>query len=211
MRQAHNPGQQTGRLSASLEAVKLTSIYSDSGSELPNFFERRVSVSVIDTAFRLDKVDPAALREESEMFDGQVLHTTVIEQGKQIEDRSEMGASQYETVEFGIKNMGLLAVLNHISDPRAETAYLGLTARKEDKVEVKVTGGSFIVYADQEHRIRKVVVGRYTMEYADYRSVEGVLLPFIERVFVKGHLMYELVFTGIDINPEFPADHFSRK
>lgn len=211
IRQAHNVWQHPEIISASAsEAVKLTSIYSRFDSGLPNFFERKVSVSVAGNAFKLNKVDPAALREEIEMFSGQEAYSIVMEMGKQIGEASPVANSQYETVEFGIKNLGLIAILKHISDPAAEVTYLGRTARQEDKIEVRIATGNFIIYADREHRIRRVEVGKNIIEYADYRPVKEVLLPFIERAFVRGQLMYELVFTKIDLNPNFPAGYFSR-
>lgn len=212
VRQAHNISQQSEAPSVFIiEAVKLTSIYSNFGSGLPNFFERKMSISTDGNAFKLDKIDPLGLREEIELFDGREVHSRVIEMGKLVEAVNHAGASQYGTVEFGIKNCGLLAVLKHLSDPTAAMVYQGRTARKEDKFEVKVATGSFILYADQEHIIHKVEVGKNTIEYADYRSVDGVLLPFIERVFAKGQLKYELIFTRVDLQPLFPAGYFSRK
>jgi len=214
IRQAHNIWQHPKELSASIEAVKLTSIYSEPGSGLPNFFERNVTISINGNAVRLDKIDPSGLIKESEIFDGRRLHRAESRQGKQVEMEDRAGAAQasatqYETVEFGIKNLGLLAVLNHLSNPAAEIKYLGLTSRKENKVEVGVGVGSFILYADRDHKIRKVEVGKYIIEYAGYRSVEGVMLPFIQRVFVRGQLVYELVFTRIALDRAFPADYFS--
>jgi hypothetical protein len=208
---AHNVPQRSESLSASTaEAVRLTSVYSDFSSGLPNFFERKLSVSISGKSFRRHMANPLGLREQIEVSDGGDAYQTVIEMGKLVEEASQMGDSQLKAVEFSIRTFGLIPFLNQLSDTSAECVYLGRTARREDKIEVKTNGGQFILYADQEHVIRKVEVDNRIIEYADYRPVEGVLLPFIERVFVKGKLMYELVFTRIELNPVFPAGYFSR-
>jgi len=208
--EAQNIEQKPKELSVFVKAKKLTTIYSDSGSGLPGFFEREIEVSVNDNAFRLDKVDPAALRKEIEAFDGEVLRTVVIEQGKKIEESSQKGTPPYNAVEFNIKNLGLIPVLSYLSDPSTKINFLERTARKEDKVEVKVGGSSFIAYSDPARIIRKVEVDKYIIEYGDYRNLEGMQIPFIERVFARGHLVYELVFTEMDLHPVFPDEHFSR-
>lgn len=210
--QAHNVAQRSKALSASItEAVKLTSVYGNSGGELPNFFERKVSVSVNGNAFRREKVDPLGLREQVEVFDGRQATRTVIEMGRQVEEVNQTGDAQLRNLELSIRTFGLLPILKQLSDQAAEVVYLGRTSRKEDKFEVKSATGSFILYADQGHVIRRVEAGNRVMEYADYRSVKGVLLPFIERVFVKGQLSHELVFTKIELNPVFPDGYFSRE
>lgn len=202
-------GQKPKEFSIAVKARKLTTIFADSSSGLPNFFERAIEASVKGNAFRLDKVDPSALRKEVEMFDGELLRTIAIEKGKIIEESNQKVISPHNSVEFNIKNLGLVPVLNYLSDPATKIDFLGHTIRKENKIEVKVGASSFIVYSDAAHIIRRVEIGKYTIEYGDYRNLEGMQIPFIKRVFARGHLVYELIFTEIDLHPVFSDKHFS--
>jgi hypothetical protein len=67
------------------------------------------------------------------------------------------------------------------------------------------------VYADSEHLIRRLEFRDNAIEYDDYRTVEGVRLPFGQRFFVRGQLYYELSFTKIDLKPAFGSDYFSHE
>lgn len=203
------PAPPPGGFSVFVKARKLTTIFSDPDSELPNFFEREVEVSVDGNAFRLEKVDPAQWSKEIEMFDGGVFHRIVFKREKKIEEIRQKGPAPYDALEFNFQNLGLIPVLSYLSDPATQSRFLGRTARKEDKLEVNVGGRLFVLYLDSEHIIRKVQIGKYTIEYGDYRDIEGVRVPFIARVFTKGHLFCELIFTEINLHPVFPPTHFS--
>jgi hypothetical protein len=192
-----------------VKAKKYTTIPSESGSELPKFFERKVEISVSGDAFRIDKVDPAGAVREIETFDGEALETVVVENGKKVERSSRKAASPHDAVEFNIKNLSLIAVLSYLSDSATKITFLERTMRKEDKIEVKVGASSFIAYLDAARIVRKVEVGKYTVEYGDYRMLDGLQIPFVERVFVKGDLLYELAFTEMNLRAEFPEGFFS--
>jgi hypothetical protein len=47
-----------------------------------------------------------------------------------------------------------------------------------------------------------------TTHLADYRQVDGLRLSFIQRVSAGGRLVYDLIFSAIDLNPAFPRDYF---
>ena len=212
VRQAHNVHENPNALLAfTATAVKLTPYPGELDSSLPSFFERRVSVSIGAGAFKRHSVDPLGLREHFDLFDGREIHHTAVEMGKQVEEVSQTGDSHSGDFALGIKTFGLVPVLNQLSDAATQVIYLGRTVRKEDKFEVKTPYGSWTLYSDQRHIIRKVEIGARSIEYADYRVVEGTRLPFIQRVYTGGRLIYELVFTGIDLNPSFPAGYFSRE
>jgi hypothetical protein len=202
--------QQTKVFAASVKAKKYTTIPSEPSNELPNFFERDVEISVNGNAFRVDKVDPDGVVRESEMYDGEVLCTKVIENNKKVETTSRKGASPYDPVEFNILNLGLVAIISYLSDPATEIKLLKRTVRKQDKFEVKVGTSSFIVYLDAARIVRKVEIGKYTIGYGDYRLVDNRQIPFLQMVFIKGDLRYELAFKEIDFQPEFPEGFFSR-
>ncbi len=212
VRQAHSVHESSKALSAfTATAVKLTPHPGELDSSLPSFFERKVRVSIGAGVFRRHSVDPLGVREQLDLFDGRELYHTAVEMGKQVEEVNQTRDSQTGDLAFGIKTFGLAPVLKQLSDPATEAIYLGRTARKEDKFEVKTPSGSWTLYSDQQHIIRKVEIGARSIEYADYRVVEGTRLPFIQRVYSGGRLIYELIFTGIDLNPSFPADYFSRE
>ena len=210
VRQAHSLPQDGKALSAiRIEALKVVSTYSDPDSELPNFFERKLEVSIDGKTFRRYQVDPLGLKEEKDVFDGQAAYHTEIEKGIEVVS-NQMEYEQLRTAELNIRTFGLVPILNQLSDPATDISHLGCTARKEDKFEVKTASGSWILYADQWHIIRKVVVGSRTIEYGDYRSVEGIRLPFIQRVYQYGKLRYELIFNKIELNRAFPSGYFNR-
>jgi hypothetical protein len=210
--QAHNVPRGPDALSSSVaEAVKFISYYGDTGGESPSFFERKVSVSIDGNAFKRHKAAPQGLSEHFDLSDGQGAYRAVVERGSQAEGVKRMAESDFAAVEFSIKTFGLVPILNQLSDPAAEIVYLGRTARGEDKFKVRDSAGSRVLYADHWHMIRRVEMGDKVIEYADYRPVEGVQLPFLQRLYVKGHLIYELVFTKIDLTPAFPAGYFSRE
>jgi hypothetical protein len=210
--QAHNVSQHSGILEASItEARKLTWYYSDSERDSPGFFERKVLVSNQGNAFKRYTVDPRGLREQFALFDGQAAYQAVVEEGKPVEQVTEMADSRLAAIKFSVITFGLILLLKQISDPATETLYLGQSARNEDMFQVNSATGSWILYADQSHKISKVEMGGKTVVYGDYRSVDEVQLPYFQALSVGNRLIYELVIDRIDLNPAFSAGHFSRE
>jgi hypothetical protein len=209
VRRAHNLPQDTRVLSAYMvEAVRLRSIYNDTDSELPNFYERATEVAVDGIRFKSHQIDPQEVREETDRFDGQSAYHTEIEEGVVVK-ANQMGDQQFRDVELNIKTFGLIPILNQISDPATQIVHAGRTARREDKFEVRTATGSWTLYADQRHIIRRLKIGGRTIEYGAYRSVEGIRLPFIQRVYVGGRLKYELAFSRIELNHIFTPGFFN--
>jgi len=208
VRHAHNLPRDVMILSAyTVEAVRLRSIYGDPDSELPNFYERTTEVAVDGTRFKSHQIDPQEVREETDVFDGQSAFHTEVEEGAVVK-ADRMGGEQFRDVELNIKTFGLIPILNQISDPATQAVHVGRTTRREDKFEVRTAAGSWTLYADQRHIIRKLKIGDRTIEYGAYRDVEGVRLPFIQRVYVGGRLKYELAFSRIELNHIFPPGFF---
>jgi hypothetical protein len=209
---AHNVPRDPDLLLASVaEAVKLTSYTDAHDSNSPGFFERKIKVSIGVGGFKRHKTDVLGLREEFDLFDGRNAHQSVVETGKKAKEVDQMSDSRFRAVAFGVNTFGLVPILNQLSAQRAEVNYLGRTARGEDMFELRMATGSWTLYTDQQHMIRKLERGNRTIKYADYRSVDGVRLPFIQRVYIEGRLAYELVFKRIDLNQTFPAGYFSRE
>jgi len=190
-----------------VEAVRLRSLYNEPDSELPNFYERMTEIAVDGTRFKSHQIDPQEVREERDVSDGEAAFHTEVEEGVVVK-ANQMEDQQFRDVEVNVKTFGLLPVLNQISDPATQIVHVGRTTRKEDMFEVRTAYGSWTLYADQWHIIRKLKVGERTIEYAAYRYVQGVRLPFIQRVYVGGRLKYELAFSRIELNQVFPSGYF---
>ena len=209
VRPAHNLPPDIKALSAyRVEAVRLRSIYNEPGSELPSFYERTTEVAVDGIRFKSHQIDPQEVREERDVFDGQAAYHTEVEKGAVVK-ANQMEDQQFRDVEANVKTFGLIPILNQISDPATQIVHVGRTTRKEDKFEVRTADGSWTIYADQWHVIRKLKVGERTIEYAAYHFVQGVRLPFIQRVYVGGRLKYELAFSRIELDQIFPPGYFS--
>jgi hypothetical protein len=209
---AHNAPQNPDVLSAcDGEAVRLTSRPPGIDRELPSFFERQVSVVWAGNAYKRYTADPLRLREQFDLFDGSVPYHAVTERGMLAEEANPMDYSQSKSVEFGVKTFGLAPILKQLSDPTTEAVYLGRTAFGQDKFDIKTATGRWTLYADTEHLVSRIEVGDKVIEYASYRSVDGVRLPFIQRLSIGGQLIQELVFTRIAINPKLASNCFRRE
>jgi hypothetical protein len=209
--QAHNVARDPGALSTWLaEAVKLTSYAGGPESDFSNFFERKVTVVVDGDSFKRRRADPLGLREQVDLFDGQLAHHSVKEKDWPV-DEEKAGDSQFAAAQSSIRTFGLVPILRRLSDPATDVVYAGRTARKEDKFKMKTATGDWTLYCDQQHTICRVEIGDKLIEYADYRSVEGVRLPFIQRLSFGGRLIYELVFTRIEFKPVLPSGYFTRE
>lgn len=209
---AHNAPPNLDILSAyDGEAVRLTSRPRGIDHEIPSFFERQVSVAWAGNAYKRYTADPLTTREQFDLFDGGAPYHTVTERGRVTEKANPMGDSESKSFEFGVKTFGLVPILKYLSDPKTEAVYLGRTAYRQDKFDIKTTTGRWTLYTDAEHLISRVEVGDKTIEYASYRSVDGVRLPFVQRLSIGGQLFQELLFTRIALNPKLDANYFKRE
>ncbi|MFP5265343.1 MAG: hypothetical protein ACLGJB_25945 [Blastocatellia bacterium] len=209
---AHNVQPGAALLSAcTIEALRLPSFPADPNSDVPNFFERRQVVSIQGDAFISHTVAPLGARTQIYVFDGRAGYRAVAEGGSPVEVAAIEG-SELRAVEFGVKTFGVVPILNLLSDPKTESVYLGRTARKQDKFQVRTHGGTWTLYANQQHLISRLEAGDQIIEYADYRTTdEGLSLPFIQRAYRGGKLLYELVFTRVELNRAFAPGYFSRE
>lgn len=209
---AHNLPQSLDLLSAfSAEAVRLTSRPRGIDRELPSFFERHVSVVMVDNTYKRHTADPLRQREQFDLFDGSMPYHAVTENGRLAQEAKQMTDEQAGGVEFGVKTFGLVPFLKQLSDPATAVVYLGRTAYGQDKFDVKTATDRWTLYADMEHLICRIEFRDKAIEYASYHFVEGVRLPFIQRLSIGGQLIQELVFTKIAFNPILPPGYFSRE
>ena len=209
---AHNVSENPDALSAFVaEAVRLTSYPVGSDRELPGFFERKVTLAVDGNRFTRRKVDPQGLREQVDLFDGQAPYHATSETGRVVEQGPGLRESAPAGAGSSIKTFSLVPVLRQFLDPAARTAYVGRSSIGEDKFDLQTPNGVWTLYADREHLIRRLESHNKIIDYADYRWVDGVRLPFIQRFSVNGGLLCELVFTRIDLHPTFAAGYFNRE
>ena len=206
--EAHGVYQKPGLADHISEAVRLTAI--GGGAELPGFFERKVTLWNHENTFKIRKADPAALRERRELFDGQSFLYAETETGGKTLGSGQMGNSELAEAKFAVGTFGLIPILNRLSDPASQSVYQGITP-SGDRFKVSAAGGSWTFCSGRTHLIRRVEIGDARIEYADYREVDGVQLPFNQKVWIGNRLLYELVFTRIDLNPVFPPACFTRE
>jgi hypothetical protein len=209
---AHNVQPGAALLSAcTIEALRLPSFPADPDSDVPHFFERKQVVSIQGNAFISHSVAPLGVRTQTYVFDGRAGYLSLAEKGSPVEVTAIEGP-ELRAVEFGVKTFGLVPILNLLSDPKTESVHLGRTARKQDKFQVRTPGGNWTLYANQQHLISRLEAGDQIIEYADYRTTdEGLSLPFIQRAYRGGKLLYELVFTRVELNRAFAPGYFSRE
>lgn len=209
---AHNVSQNPDVFSSfDAEAVRLTSRPPEIDRQLQSFFERRVTVVMAGDAYKRHTADPLRLREQYDLFDGSVPYHAVIENGKLVAQANPVADSESRGVEFSIKTFGLVPILKQLSDPATEAVYLGRTAYGQDKFDVKTSTDRWTLYTDAERLISRIEVRGRTIEYASYRLVDGVRLPFIQRLSSGGQLVQELNFTRITLDPKLSSSYFSRE
>lgn len=207
---AHNVPQNPLALSAfSAEAVRLTSRPPGIDPPLASFFERHVSVVMAGDAYRRHTTDRLGLREQFDSFDGAAPYHAVIEKGRVIKAADSISDSE-RSAHLSVKTFGLLPILKQLLDPATEVVYLG-RAYGRDKFDVKTATDRWTLFTDSEHLICRLEARDGVIEYANYRSVDGLRLPFIQRLSVGGHLFQETIFSRITLNPGLPRGYFSRK
>jgi hypothetical protein len=209
---AHNVLQNPEAFSSfDAEAVRLTSRPPGIDRELQSFFERQVTVVMSGNAYKRHTADPLRLREQYDLFDGSRSYYSVIENGKLAAQANPVTDSESRGVEFSVKTFGLVPILSQLLDPATEAVYLGRTAYGQDKFDVKTATDRWTLYTDAEHLISRIEVRGRTIEYASYRLVDGVRLPFTQRLSSGDQLVQELNFTRITLNPKIPSNYFSRE
>jgi hypothetical protein len=193
----------------SAEAVRLTSRPTGIDPQLASFFERQVSVVVSGDAYRRHTADRLGLREQFDSFDGAKPYHAVIENGGLIEAADSTSNSE-RGAEFGVKTFGLVPILKQLLDPATEVAYLGRVYGR-DKFDVRTATDRWVIFTDSEHLICRLEARDRVIEYANYRPVDGVRLPFIQRLSIGGSLFQETVFSSITLNPGLHRGYFNRE
>jgi len=213
--QAHNIPQSSEVLTAYVAETRKKIYYRvKSGSQLPGFFEYTETISTDGIAYKRDKVDLQSVRKQTDLIVEQEAYHMEIVKGKPSGSGRRLGDTDYRAVKSAILRFGLIPFLRQLQDTTATTVYLEQVEGNQKKLVVKTASEDLTLYVDSQHLIRKIQVPRnhhnLTMEYDDYRTVDGVQLPFSQRIFADEKLVYELFFTQINLTPSFPVDYFSR-
>lgn len=188
--------------SCRLEAVRLLTTFPT------EFIERHMTLSVDGSKFRRNSIEPSGASDRAEMFDGGRLYAVLRskdDDGGITSHSLPTGSDRLRALRFNVDTFGLLPFLRICAN---SVAIAEGRAGALDKFRVRTDKGDWIVYIDQTGLIRRLEMGDKVFQFADYRSSGELRLPFIERLSIGDRLVYELIFSKIEINPDFPPDHF---
>jgi hypothetical protein len=164
-------------------------------------FERKLNLSTDGPVVRYDR---ASLNmNQSYLFDGNTLIRTTFQAGTKL-DVKPVDGTEAASIKFQIATFGLLPILKRLADPATQVIYVGAT-EKGDRFQVKTGGGSWYFYSNSNHLIDRVEVGEIDITYGDYRTVDGVTLPFYQNVRKGETLLYELRFDTFELSPVFAS------
>lgn len=162
-------------------------------------FERKINLS---TDGQVVKYDRATLNiNQSYLFDGNTLIRTTFQAGTQVDVKAVDGM-EAAGIKFQLATFGLLPVLKRLADPATQVLYVG-TTEKGNRFQVKTGGGFLYFYSNSNHLIDRLEVGEINITYGDYRTVDGVTLPFYQNVRKGETLLYELRFDTFKLSPMF--------
>src|SRR6185369_2433574 len=164
----------------------------------------KLKLSVDDMLARYDQI--SFDRSQSYLLDGQNLTRNdagIKQEGKTL-DETEAAA-----IKFQISTFGLLPIFKRLSDPRSQVSYVGYTA-KGQRFQVKSSKGSWHFYANSNHLIDRLEIENINITFGEYRTVQGMKLPFYQQVRKGDKLLYEIKFDSFEFNPVFAADFFKR-
>lgn len=178
----------------------------------PAFIERRVLVEAEGEKFRRHTVDPLGLRDQEESFDGVTGWYSVLDasnpESSGRSQRSSMNSVRVKEVDFQVRIFGLIPLLRQIAATNPESISQEPAPGLPERFRVKALDGDLVVSTDPGRRVHQIEVGDKTLQFADYRTVDGVQLPFFERVWSNSSLLYELVFSKIEFKPKVSVDPF---
>jgi hypothetical protein len=172
-----------------------------------HFFERQARLSVEDGNFFRVLSDSMARKFESSVLNS---HGSFHEEmrrpghdGTLLTQEQPVDEERVRAFRFSVQICSLLPILRMCAQPETEITFVQRTPAMLNEFKVRSPDAEIIVYADQSHLIRRVDIRRATLQFAGYRTSEGesVRLPYLERVSIGDRLVYEFVFTRIDVKP----------
>lgn len=167
-------------------------------------FERQLTLYVNGRYVRYDKT--TLNRTQSYLFDGSTLIRTTFDAESRVESRVIDG-SDAVSIKNQMATFGLLPILKRLSEPNTQVVYAGRTST-ETRFEVKSVGGSWYFYSNSNNLIERVEVNSAIITFGDYRTVEGLTLPFSQQVKKGDKLLYEIKLDTFDLNPVFARGFF---
>jgi hypothetical protein len=177
------------------------SYYTEASASPQRRFERKLSLSTDGSVVRY--VRATLNTNKSYLFDGNTLIRTTFQAGTQLDVKAVDG-TEAASIKFQIATCGLLPILKRLSDPATQVVYVGAT-EKGDRFQVKTVGGSWYFYSNSNHLIDRLEVGEINITYGDYRTVDGLTLPFYQNVRKGETLLYELRFDTFELSPVFAS------
>jgi hypothetical protein len=167
-------------------------------------FERKLRLSREGSLIRYDK--GTLSKNQSYLFDGRTLVRTTFAAEIQVEVRVIDGP-EAASIKFQMATFGLAPILRRLSDPTTQVVYVGVTS-KGNQFQVKTAGGSWYFYTSSNHLIDRLEVNDLNITFGDYRTVEGLKLPFYQQVKKGDKLLYEIKLETVDRNPVFAVSFF---
>ena len=114
---------------------------------------------------------------------------------------SESETGSLATARSAIETSGLFGFLQKLSDDTTQATSSGQSDSYEE-IAVQIRGTNWVLYSDREtHLIRKLVGPRSAaFEFFDYRSKNGLVLPFRQKVSLANRAVFELSFSSLDVD-----------
>src|SRR5882724_5447057 len=209
---SHNIPRDGDPLSSTLsEASRFTYFDSGTGTGKQDFFERKTIVYTSRNAFKVFRTDPLGLRQQIDASNGsqENVHAEYTKD-RETQTPYQMQDAQLASSRFLVGTFGLVPILKQLSDPSTKDQWLG-SSNGEDILSVTSPAGTWVIYVNNKGLIHRAEIGKCVFEYADYRVVNGISIPFFQNVYVGNKLVYELTFTRIELNQAFAPDFFSKE
>ena len=166
--------------------------------------ERKLAFSTDGSLIRFDKT--TLKRTQSFLFNGQTIVQTISEEGTQL-GATVLNDFDAARIKFQIASFGLLPVLKRLSNPSTQVVYLRATSNGAQFL-IKTARGPRYLYVDSKNLIYQFEVDDFTITYGDYRTVDGMNLPFYQQVKKGDKLIYDIKFDAVDFNPVFASAFF---
>lgn len=204
--QAH--GVDKDKAGSAFKQDAILTYYEESPTGPKPMAQQELNFSTDGSLFRLDKTifNTTPNRTQSFLFNGQTLVQTTREGGTQL-DAKVPDNLEVAFVKFQMDSFDLLPVLRHLWDPSMQVVYLGVTS-KGNQFLIKTAVGDRFFYTDSNNLIVRFEADETNITYSDYRTFDGLNLPFQQHVKKGDKLLYEIKFGAYDFNPVFAPEHF---
>ena len=199
--QAHS-FRHTERMSFTQKATFIR--YAEDSGRPQRVAEKSLTLSVDHSFVRFDKTTDDST--QSYLFLGQTLVRTTHRAGTQQEVKI-VDVAEADNIRVQVETFGLAMILRRVSEPDRQVVFLGASS-KGNRFEVKATGGSLYFYTNTNDVIDRLEFDDISISYGDYRTVDGLNLPFYQQVRKGDRLLYEIRFDTIDFNPTFAPGFF---